>query len=204
MIVTCIQVFRDTEDDDHPWNLFLEGRRGICWNLRDSPPRWMIMAIYSRLMYLQSHYLQTFKEAFITGFFEISTQIFHPMAKDLKARPFIIYVNQALINLSFPLSLLAACLLVAANAAAAPTAAVAATAHAGRGCLMILLSTSHVGLPTPAQAHYANRRAPIPASVAPTALATLALVKATSHVTYSSKALSTIQPTEKPTEKLTK
>ncbi|MCO5613456.1 hypothetical protein L7F22_067732 [Adiantum nelumboides] len=30
MIVTCIQVFRDTEDDDHPWNLFLEGRRDIC------------------------------------------------------------------------------------------------------------------------------------------------------------------------------
>ncbi|MCO5611475.1 hypothetical protein L7F22_065728 [Adiantum nelumboides] len=25
MIITCIQVFRDTEDDDHPWNLFLEG-----------------------------------------------------------------------------------------------------------------------------------------------------------------------------------
>ncbi|MCO5548574.1 hypothetical protein L7F22_002034 [Adiantum nelumboides] len=41
MIVTCIQVFKDTEDDDHPWNLFLEGRRGICWNLRDSPPRWI-------------------------------------------------------------------------------------------------------------------------------------------------------------------
>ncbi|MCO5555881.1 hypothetical protein L7F22_009425 [Adiantum nelumboides] len=36
MIVTYIQAFRDTEDDDHPWNLFLEGRRGICWNLRDS------------------------------------------------------------------------------------------------------------------------------------------------------------------------
>ncbi|MCO5576723.1 hypothetical protein L7F22_030539 [Adiantum nelumboides] len=86
MIVTCIQVFRDTEDDDHPWNLFLEGRRGICWNLRDSPPRWIIMAIYSRLMYLPSHFLQTFKEAFVTGFFEISTQIFHPMAKDFKAR----------------------------------------------------------------------------------------------------------------------
>ncbi|MCO5599739.1 hypothetical protein L7F22_053846 [Adiantum nelumboides] len=85
MIVTCIQVFRDTEDDDHPWNLFLEGRRGIGWNLRDSPPRWIIMAIYSRLMYLPSHFLQTFKEAFVTGFFKISTQIFHPMAKDLKA-----------------------------------------------------------------------------------------------------------------------
>ncbi|MCO5553434.1 hypothetical protein L7F22_006955 [Adiantum nelumboides] len=25
MIVTCIQVFKDTEDDDHHWNLFLEG-----------------------------------------------------------------------------------------------------------------------------------------------------------------------------------
>ncbi|MCO5548009.1 hypothetical protein L7F22_001465 [Adiantum nelumboides] len=92
MIVTCIQVFRDTEDDDHPWNLFLEGRRGICWNLRDSPPRWIIMAIYSRLMYLPSHFLQTFKEAFVTGFFKISTQIFHPMAKDLKAR-YIAYQN---------------------------------------------------------------------------------------------------------------
>ncbi|MCO5578228.1 hypothetical protein L7F22_032066 [Adiantum nelumboides] len=85
MIVTCIQVFKDTEDDNHPWNLFLEGKRGICWNLRDSPPRWIIMALYSRLMYLPSHYLQTFKEVFVTGFFEISTQIFHPMAKDLKA-----------------------------------------------------------------------------------------------------------------------
>ncbi|MCO5596051.1 hypothetical protein L7F22_050108 [Adiantum nelumboides] len=35
---------------------------------------------------LASHYLQTFEEAFVTGFFEISTQIFHPMVKDLKAR----------------------------------------------------------------------------------------------------------------------
>ncbi|MCO5598513.1 hypothetical protein L7F22_052610 [Adiantum nelumboides] len=85
MIITCIQVFRDTEDDDHPWNLFLEGRRGICWNLRDSPSRWIIMALYSRLMYLPSHFLQTFEEAFVTEFFKISTQIFHPMAKDLKA-----------------------------------------------------------------------------------------------------------------------
>ncbi|MCO5592774.1 hypothetical protein L7F22_046777 [Adiantum nelumboides] len=86
MIVTCIQVFRDTEDDDHPWNLFLKGRRGICWNLKDSPPRWIIMAIYSCLMYLPSHFLQTFEKAFVTGFFKINTQIFHPMAKDLKAR----------------------------------------------------------------------------------------------------------------------
>ncbi|MCO5563862.1 hypothetical protein L7F22_017512 [Adiantum nelumboides] len=86
MIVTCIQVFRDTEDDNHPWNLFFEGRRGICWNRRDSSPRWIIMAIYSRLMYLPSHFLQTFEEAFVMGFFKISTQIFHPMAKDLKAR----------------------------------------------------------------------------------------------------------------------
>ncbi|MCO5574609.1 hypothetical protein L7F22_028397 [Adiantum nelumboides] len=78
MIVTCIQVFRDTEDDDHPWNLFLEGKRGIYWNLRDSPPRWIIMALYSRLMYLPSHFLQTFKEAFVTEFFKLSTQIFHP------------------------------------------------------------------------------------------------------------------------------
>ncbi|MCO5578204.1 hypothetical protein L7F22_032042 [Adiantum nelumboides] len=96
MIVTCIQVFRDTEDDDHPWNLFLEGRRGICWNLRDSPPRWIIMALYSRLMYLPSHFLQTFEEAFVTGFFKISTQIFHPMAKDLKAssiRGWLVSVN---------------------------------------------------------------------------------------------------------------
>ncbi|MCO5566706.1 hypothetical protein L7F22_020384 [Adiantum nelumboides] len=62
-----------------------EGRRGICLNLRDSSPRWIIMALYSRLMYLPSHFLQTFEEAFVTGFFEISTQIFHPMEKDLKA-----------------------------------------------------------------------------------------------------------------------
>ncbi|MCO5558512.1 hypothetical protein L7F22_012097 [Adiantum nelumboides] len=92
MIVICIQVFKDTKDDDHPWNLFLEGRRGICWNLRDSPPRWIIMALYSRLMYLPSHYLQTFEEVFVTGFFEISTQIFHPMAKDLKAK-YVAYLN---------------------------------------------------------------------------------------------------------------
>ncbi|MCO5608438.1 hypothetical protein L7F22_062648 [Adiantum nelumboides] len=85
-------VFRDTEDDDHPWNLFLERRRGISWNLRDSSPRWIIMAIYSRFMYLPSHFLQTFKEAFVTGFFEISTQIFHPIAKDLKAK-YMAYQN---------------------------------------------------------------------------------------------------------------
>ncbi|MCO5575206.1 hypothetical protein L7F22_029003 [Adiantum nelumboides] len=134
------------------------------------------------------HSLSNFEIAFAEGDFKERSKLHH-----------VSMYLKALINLSLPLSKssLAACLLVAENAAAAPTAAVAATAHAGRGCSMILLLTSHVGLPTPAQAH-ANRRAPIPASVAPTALATLALVEATSHVTYSSKALS-IEPT--PTEK---
>ncbi|MCO5600397.1 hypothetical protein L7F22_054509 [Adiantum nelumboides] len=56
------------------------------------------MTLYSRLMYLLSHFLQTFEKAFVTVFFEINTQIFHPMVKDLKTR-YVAYQNTLAENL---------------------------------------------------------------------------------------------------------
>ena len=42
--------------------------------------------LFARLHYVAGHYLQTFEDAFYTGFFEYQTKIFGPLVHDLGAR----------------------------------------------------------------------------------------------------------------------
>lgn len=44
------------------------------------------MGLFARLRFVAGHYLQTFKDAFYTGFFEYQTQIFGPLVQELGAR----------------------------------------------------------------------------------------------------------------------
>ena len=44
------------------------------------------MGLFARLHFIAGHYLQTFEDAFYTGFFEYQSHIFDPLVHDLGAR----------------------------------------------------------------------------------------------------------------------
>ena len=57
------------------------------------PPKPIIMGIYFCLHYLPSHYLTTFKEAFLIGYFESQFNIFGAKAWELQTR-YVVYQCQ--------------------------------------------------------------------------------------------------------------
>ena len=44
------------------------------------------MGMYSRLLFLPSHFMVTFEEAFYMGFFEVQSNIFSLINKDLQSK----------------------------------------------------------------------------------------------------------------------
>lgn len=76
MIVMAITTFHDLEQMGHPWTRFFEGVNGLCKNLQKAPPRQVLMGLFARVIFLPSHNLVTFEEAFYTGFFEMQSNIF--------------------------------------------------------------------------------------------------------------------------------
>ena len=86
MIVTVIQTFHDIEQTGHPWTRFFEGAQGLCWNLLKASTRQVLMGMYAGLIFLPSHFMVTFEEAFYTGFFEVQSNIFSLIHKDLRSR----------------------------------------------------------------------------------------------------------------------
>ena len=62
MLSAVINTFRNTEATKVKWITFLEGHKGLIFNLNDTPKMKIIYGIFSRLMFLPSHYMQTFKE----------------------------------------------------------------------------------------------------------------------------------------------
>ena len=66
MIVTVIQTYHDIEQTGHPWTKFFEGAHGLCWNLLKAPSTQLLMGFYARLIFLPSHFMVTFEEAFYT------------------------------------------------------------------------------------------------------------------------------------------
>lgn len=95
MIVSAIEVFNEMEQTGHPWTMFFEGIDGLCWDIQIAPPRNVLMGLYARIIFLPSHFLVTFEEAFYTGFFEIMSNIFSPMNKDPRSR-FIAFMQAEL------------------------------------------------------------------------------------------------------------
>ncbi len=86
MLTTCIETFPATIETKAPWTRFLEGRKGMCWNLQTTPTPRILMGIFARVQFLPTHYLVTWEEAFYTGFFEYQSNIFGPLVQDLGAR----------------------------------------------------------------------------------------------------------------------
>ena len=86
LIIACIKNFHDAIDTKAPWTRFLEGRKGLCWNLMAAPEPPVIMGMYARIQFMPSYFMHTFEDAFYTGFFEYQTKIFGPLIEDLGAR----------------------------------------------------------------------------------------------------------------------
>ena len=80
MIIACISTSQKIEGVPSTWTRFFEGSRGLCWDLSKTPTHQIIVGLYSRLQFLPSHFMLTFKEAFYTGLFEQAqhNRLFNP------------------------------------------------------------------------------------------------------------------------------
>lgn len=78
-LLTCIKEIHNSIHMKAPWTMFLEGRQGLCWNLQLAPSPKIIMGLFARLMFISSHFMHTFEDAFYTGFFEYKSHIFGPL-----------------------------------------------------------------------------------------------------------------------------
>ena len=70
MLIATITIFNPLIAFQHPFTRFLEGHNPINWDLPKMPPQNVIMGLYARLQIMPAHFMLTFKEAFLTGFFE--------------------------------------------------------------------------------------------------------------------------------------
>ena len=86
MLIACIEDFHNSIHTRAPWTRFLEGRTGLSWNLQLAPTPNVLMGLFARLQFMPSHHMQTFEDAFYTGFFEYQTRVFGPLVHDLGAR----------------------------------------------------------------------------------------------------------------------
>ena len=97
MLLTALEAYSPIARFDTPFNRFLEGQKGLAWDLQTTPPKPILMGIFSRLMFLPSHFMATFKEAFLTGYFEAHSSIFALKPSDLHTR-YVAYQRQELIT----------------------------------------------------------------------------------------------------------
>lgn len=86
MILACIEDFHNSIHMQVTWTQLLKGRQGLSWNLQLAPDPHKIMGLFARLHSIVGHYLQTFEDAFYTGFFEYQSHIFGLLIHDLGAR----------------------------------------------------------------------------------------------------------------------
>ena len=59
------------------------------------PPNNVIMGLYARLQFMPTHFMLTFEEAFLTGFFKGQSQIFGPLNPEHHIR-WVAYTRQEL------------------------------------------------------------------------------------------------------------
>lgn len=76
MLITVLTAFKKLPSAGPHWTTYFEGPDGMAWSLQEAPSKEILMGIYARCIYLSSHYMQTFEEAFYTGFFKVQSNIF--------------------------------------------------------------------------------------------------------------------------------
>jgi len=75
---------------DTPWMSYLEGNQGLAYDMSQQPSKEILYGLFARVIFLPSYFLNTFEEAFYTGFFTFDTHIFAPEMRNLRAR-FVAY-----------------------------------------------------------------------------------------------------------------
>ena len=58
----------------------------MAYDLSKQPDEKIIYGFFARLMFMPLYFMNTFKEAFYTGFFTFDTKIFGPKVADIRAR----------------------------------------------------------------------------------------------------------------------
>ena len=76
MFLAVLFSFNPLLESQHPFNCFLEGHNSIKWNLATMLPPPIIMGLYARLQFMPAHFMQTFEEAFLNGYFVQQSNIF--------------------------------------------------------------------------------------------------------------------------------
>ena len=90
MLLTCITMYHRPELADTPWMSYLEGNQGLAYDMSQQPSKEILYGLFARVIFLPSYFLNTFEEAFYTGFFTFDTHIFAPEMRNLRAR-FVAY-----------------------------------------------------------------------------------------------------------------
>ena len=76
MLLATLTAFNPLVASQHPFTQYLEGHNPISWDLSEMPPPNVIMGLYAQLQFMPAHFMLTFEEAFLTGFFEGQSQVF--------------------------------------------------------------------------------------------------------------------------------
>ena len=95
MPIATLTAFNPLIASQHPFTCFLEGHNPISWDLSNMPTNNVIMGLYAHLQFMSAHFMLTFKEAFLTGFFEGQSQIIGPLNPAHHVR-WVAYTNQEL------------------------------------------------------------------------------------------------------------
>lgn len=86
MLLMAMTAFRNLPKAGPHWKTYFEGHEGFAWNLELAPSKEILMGIYGRCIFLPSHFMNTFKEAFYTGFFKYHSEIFSGSSQDPLSR----------------------------------------------------------------------------------------------------------------------
>ena len=95
MLIATLIAFNPLIASQHLFTFFLEGHKPINWDLSDMPPNNVIMGLYARLQFMPAHFMLTFEEAFLMGFFKGQSQVFGPLNPTHHVR-WVAYINQEL------------------------------------------------------------------------------------------------------------
>ena len=69
-----------------PWEIFLEGKDNLTFDINKGPNYLQLMGLYARTQFLPSYHMQTFEEIIITGFSDQGLSIFGPNNPNVGAR----------------------------------------------------------------------------------------------------------------------
>ena len=78
LLLLIVDTFHKELPHNQPWEIMLEEHQVLTFNVNKGPNRKKVMDLYARCQFLSAYCMQTFKEMFVIGFFDIDISIFGP------------------------------------------------------------------------------------------------------------------------------